>query len=445
MPADPIELRIYTGANGSFTLYEDENDNYNYENSAFSLILFNWDNTAKKLTIGARQGSFPGMLTSRTFNIVFVCPGHGVGVDIDGRPVVPDLSVAYQGQAVVVSQPQGIVNMPEFSDLSTGWQNWYSMSDLVKLAENWLAIYPPVFTTSSIVLPEAALDINYTGSTAGYIDYAGNVSGLTFSKIAGPAWLSVAANGSLSGTPSSSNAGPNTFTVQVSDSVHTPDQAMLQVPVAYPLELIGHWTLDETSGTTAADTSGKGMNGTLTNGLNFTSNSVTGQIGNALSFDGTDDYIDLPDRTDNFIKGCTVSLWVYPTAVKNWERFIDFGNGSASDNIWFGRQNNTNNLAFEGWSGGSSNGLVTASDAISLSAWQMFTATVDSSGNVKLYKDGQQVATGNSGVSSVTRVNNYIGRSNWSGDQYYQGNMDDVRIYNYCLTDAHVLALYSGQ
>jgi hypothetical protein len=217
------------------------------------------------------------------------------------------------------------------------------------------------------------------------------------------------------------------------------------VPAPTPSELIGHWTLDETSGTSAADTSGKGMVGTLTNGLNFSSNSVAGQVGRALSFDGTDDYVDIPNGYSDFVKGCTISVWVYPTAVKNWERFIDFGNGSASDNIWFGRQGTTNNLAFEGWSSGSSNGLVTASEAISLLAWQMFTVTVDSSGNVKLYKDGQQVATGTSGVSSVTRTNNYIGRSNWSWDDYYQGNMDDVRIYNYCLTDAQVLTLYSGQ
>lgn len=54
-------------------------------------------------------------------------------------------------------------------------------------------------------------------------------------------------------------------------------------------------------------------------------------------------------------------------------------------------------------------------------------------------------ATGTSGVSSITRTRNDIGRSNWSGDQYCQGNMDDVRIYNYCLTDADVLVLYSGR
>jgi alpha-D-xyloside xylohydrolase len=97
-PADPIELRIYTGANASFELYEDENDNYNYQNNAFSLIPINWDDGKKTLTIGARQGSFTGMLTERTFNVVFVRSGHGI--DLTGTSA--DEVVDYKGQAIVI-------------------------------------------------------------------------------------------------------------------------------------------------------------------------------------------------------------------------------------------------------------------------------------------------------------------------------------------------------
>lgn len=216
-------------------------------------------------------------------------------------------------------------------------------------------------------------------------------------------------------------------------------------PAPTPSELVGYWTLDETSGTTAADTSGKGLEGTLMNGLSFNNDSVSGQVGRALDFDGTNDYIDLPDGFSDFVKGCTISLWVYPTAVKNWARFVDIGNGSASNNIWFGRRSSSNDLAFECWSGGSSNGLVTAANAISLNSWQMLTVTVDRLGNVKLFKNGQLIQTGTSKPSSVSRTNNYIGRSNWSADEYYQGYMDDIRIYNYNLSDADVQSLYIGQ
>jgi alpha-D-xyloside xylohydrolase len=58
-PADPIELRIYASANGVFTLYEYENDNYNYERNIFSTIGFSWNDTKHQLTIGKHQGSFP--------------------------------------------------------------------------------------------------------------------------------------------------------------------------------------------------------------------------------------------------------------------------------------------------------------------------------------------------------------------------------------------------
>ena len=57
---DDLEIRIYPGANGKFVLYEDENDNYNYEKGVYSTISFNWDDKKKTLTISDRNGSFPG-------------------------------------------------------------------------------------------------------------------------------------------------------------------------------------------------------------------------------------------------------------------------------------------------------------------------------------------------------------------------------------------------
>lgn len=76
---DKLEIRIYRGANGTFTLYEDEKDNYNYEKGIFSTITFNWNDKAKTLTIADRKGIFPGMLKTRTFNFVIVDAKNGVG------------------------------------------------------------------------------------------------------------------------------------------------------------------------------------------------------------------------------------------------------------------------------------------------------------------------------------------------------------------------------
>ncbi|WP_345954350.1 TIM-barrel domain-containing protein [Mucilaginibacter sp. PAMB04168] len=71
--ADTLEIRIYSGANGTFELYEDEGDNYNYEKGKFNLIPFSWNNTTKILTIGPSAGKpFPGKLKARIFNIVLI-------------------------------------------------------------------------------------------------------------------------------------------------------------------------------------------------------------------------------------------------------------------------------------------------------------------------------------------------------------------------------------
>jgi len=82
--ADPIELRVFAGADGDFTLYEDENDNYNYERGVYATIPLHWDDARHTLTIGARKGSFPGMLQARTFHVVFAGTAGGKTVQYSG-------------------------------------------------------------------------------------------------------------------------------------------------------------------------------------------------------------------------------------------------------------------------------------------------------------------------------------------------------------------------
>ena len=98
--ADPIELRVYRGANGRFTFYEDENDGYRYEQGIFATIQFRWNEVKQTLTIGRRRGSFPGMLKARTFSVVAVRAGRGIGADPDPRP---DRVVRYNGEQVTIS------------------------------------------------------------------------------------------------------------------------------------------------------------------------------------------------------------------------------------------------------------------------------------------------------------------------------------------------------
>jgi len=100
--ADPLELRVYRGADGDFTLYEDEGDNYNYEKGVYATIPIRWDEKKQTLMIGARHGQFPGMLRERTFRIVWVKPEHGVGIDSTDKA---DAEVRYSGNMLSIPAP----------------------------------------------------------------------------------------------------------------------------------------------------------------------------------------------------------------------------------------------------------------------------------------------------------------------------------------------------
>jgi alpha-D-xyloside xylohydrolase len=91
---DPIELRVYTGASGEFTLYEDEGDTYNYEKGAYATIPIRWDDATHTLTIGARKGKYNGMPDTLTFRVVFVSKEHGTGVE---ETRTPESTFSYDG------------------------------------------------------------------------------------------------------------------------------------------------------------------------------------------------------------------------------------------------------------------------------------------------------------------------------------------------------------
>jgi len=96
---DSLEIRIYSGKNAHFVLYEDENENYNYEKGISSIIAFDWDEATRQLTINKRNGTFPGMLQSRTFKLILVDTKNGNGIDITPKP---NKMVLYKGDKVTV-------------------------------------------------------------------------------------------------------------------------------------------------------------------------------------------------------------------------------------------------------------------------------------------------------------------------------------------------------
>ena len=101
-PADPLTLWVYTGADAHFELYEDDGVSYGYEKGELATIPLAWDEAKRSLTIGARQGSFQGLVRTRELRVVFVSSGRPV--PHSASPPVAR-TVAYDGAAVVIARP----------------------------------------------------------------------------------------------------------------------------------------------------------------------------------------------------------------------------------------------------------------------------------------------------------------------------------------------------
>ena len=102
-PADPLELRIYRGADGTFELYEDDGVSYAYEQGRRATIPITWNEKSGKLTLGKRVGDFPGMLAKHSLRVVWVKPGTGIGIP----PAETATEATYTGRKLVLRAPSG--------------------------------------------------------------------------------------------------------------------------------------------------------------------------------------------------------------------------------------------------------------------------------------------------------------------------------------------------
>ncbi len=153
-----------------------------------------------------------------------------------------------------------------------------------------------------------------------------------------------------------------------------------------------------------------------------------GIIAGADSLDGADDYLDLGTGYSQFAAGFTYSAWVFPTAVRKWAHVLDLGNGTGKDNIIVNRVDVSNTLGFTNWTGGSSHSK-TVPNQWALNQWQFLTVTMTGK-NVRMYKNGAQILADTLAdvITAVTRAADFIGRSNWTADQYYQGMIDEPEL-----------------
>jgi hypothetical protein len=188
------------------------------------------------------------------------------------------------------------------------------------------------------------------------------------------------------------------------------------------------------SGTTWTDLSGNGKHGTLVNGPTFTAGARP-----RFNFDGTNDHVSVPAGFNNLTNGMTVIFVANMGNATNWERLMDFGTGQACDNLIFARNGTSNTLTFEIYNGCSAAVSVSTANTILNNTTAVYAATLDGS-NIRIYRDGVLLSTTASTVrpNNTIRTLNYIGRSNWAADAYYETSINAVMMYNTALTGAQI-------
>jgi regulation of enolase protein 1 (concanavalin A-like superfamily) len=199
--------------------------------------------------------------------------------------------------------------------------------------------------------------------------------------------------------------------------------------------LVGWWKLDDT-GFIATDSSGMGNTGTLFGGPQW----VTGQVGGALDFDGTDDYVDLPIGTlISTLRSSTLSIWAnFSGAGGDWQRLWDLGTGTTNYMFLTPRVGATGVFRFAILVPGGAGESMLDGPTTLPSDWHNVTVVINGvSRNMQLCLDGDVVASGPTQTLpadlGVTNQN-WLGRSQWGADAYYSGSLDDFRIYNRPLT-----------
>ncbi|WP_218931926.1 LamG-like jellyroll fold domain-containing protein [Adhaeretor mobilis] len=192
--------------------------------------------------------------------------------------------------------------------------------------------------------------------------------------------------------------------------------------------LVGHWKLDEASGTVAADSTTNGNDGTYTNGPTL---SEAGIRKTAVEFDGIDDQVTLPTVNHDFSGGLTISAWVKPSATPSpYAAIASWSNGSTVDDIWLGWQPGYGlELFLTDTVGGASNAFAADYTELQPGTWEHCIATLDNAGNATLYRNGVVTATKVVGLpKNVSRVSNSIAHSVFNDE--FPGVIDEVRLYN---------------
>ncbi len=215
---------------------------------------------------------------------------------------------------------------------------------------------------------------------------------------------------------------------------------------------IAHWKLDDGTGVTAVDSEG-GHDGTLTNGPLW----ETGQLGGALRFDGSDDYVDLTsdaELDDVFDGGATVMAWIYPTGwgENGYGRIFDKSSSPSSTNDGWVIRMNVDNGGIINFGQGFTSGRgwwKIPDSSISLNTWQHIAIAYDASStsnDPEIYLDGSpllvtEVDSPSGSIRSDASINLRLGNHAGGTSHTFDGKIDDARIYDQMLTQTEIAAV----
>jgi len=206
----------------------------------------------------------------------------------------------------------------------------------------------------------------------------------------------------------------------------------------FGLDLVGHWKLDETIGTTASDSSSKGNDGTLTD-MDPATDWVPGKIDNALDFDGGNDHVLVPhDPSLSLINQFTVAAWTYKGSTVGYDLVLSKGTSGNNQNYWFGTVGDEITFGFH--DGGFREFKFDAN--LQVNTWYHIAAIFNNANDsVRVYLNGTEVKNWSLNEQALTNAEDlYIGRSQYG--EYWDGKLDDVRIYNRVLNENEISVLY---
>ena len=289
---------------------------------------------------------------------------------------------------------------------------------------------PPTFNPGPITIPYANVNTAYSGQTLANFASDPDGSTITFSKVSGPTWLTVASNGSLSGMPGSSDGGNNSFVVRTTDPSGASDDIELNITVNEPTYT--YYKFDSST----SDNTGSN-HGTATGNPTYSA----GILGQAIELDGDDDYVTLPADVINH-ENFTIASWVYWDGGGNWQRIFDFGNNTTQYMFLSPNASGSALIFAITGSGGGSQEQRLETNGLPIGQWTHIAVTIN--GNTgKLYVNGEL-----KDINAAMTINptdfyptvNYIGKSQWP-DPLFNGKIDDFRIFDYALTPSQITLL----